>query len=168
MSLPIFPAFAPKAILAAAILFVSLGLISLSALADSPFIDQIPGGLTSAQPLGLLGGDNQHSAATPTAFPAPQFALPHNSSGNLASSVEIGNGNHISQVQTGVGDESGVGIIGGNSNNVGVVQAGNGLQSNLLMIGAKGMNVSILQPSGSAPVNMAIIRAPSATIIIPR
>jgi hypothetical protein len=163
--------FAPI-ILAAATGLSSLALSTpVAQAADSPFIDQIPSGVTVAFPPNFSPLLNPHPTATPTFVPgfapAPQFAVPHSSNTNVAATIEIGNANHVLQVQDGIGDESAVGIIGGNDNNVGVVQTGNNLQSNLLLIGTKGMNISVLQPNGSAPVNMAVIHVPAGTVIIP-
>jgi hypothetical protein len=154
-------------LVAATALYSAATLTSVAHAADSPYMAQIPSGIAADLPANFASALTQLPQSTSNFAPAPQFAVPHLSTGNLAQTVEIGNSNRVAQIQTGLGDQSGVGVIGGN-NNVGVVQAGNNLQSNLLMIGTQGMSVGILQPPGSAPVNMAIIHTSSGTLIIRR
>ncbi len=147
-------------------------LASAAQAAESPFVQQIPGGLSTNSPnFGPLLKSPAPTTSTPSfsapgAAAAPLFAAPHPNT-NVALTVEIGNNNHVFQIQQGTGDQSDVGIIGGNNNNVGVIQAGNNLQSNLWLLGTKGMNVEVLQPNHSAPINMAIIHVPAGTVIIP-
>ncbi|HZK92315.1 MAG TPA: hypothetical protein VFC56_19415 [Stellaceae bacterium] len=163
MSIP--PRRVSSAIAAASFCLI-VALSSVAQAADPLFIDQIPNGLTPSLPPNFGALLNQHSTATPSFVPSPQFAAPHLASANLATTVEIGNRNNVTQTQNGTGDQSTVGIIAGNSNTVGVTQNGNNLLSNLLLIGTQGMHVNVLQPPGSPPVNMAIIHAPAATLII--
>ena len=143
----------------------SVAFMAHVALADSAFVDQIPSGVTT-DPANLNSLVTLHSTAMPSFSPTPQFAAPHPNA-NLAATIEIGNGNHVLQMQDGTGDQSNVDIIGGSNNNVGVVQAGNNLQSNLLLIGTQGISIGVIQPNHSAPVNMAVIHVPSGTVIIP-
>jgi hypothetical protein len=140
--------------------------------ADTPFIDQIPGGVTVVLPNAGLNVDSHQSAARGATAPTNNLrlmnvALPHPRQTNVATTVEIGNYNSVFQLQAGSGDESSVDIIGGNHNNVGVVQAGNNLDSSLLLIGTQGVSVGVLQGNHSAPVKMAIIRVPAGTVIVP-
>jgi hypothetical protein len=101
-----------------------------------------------------------------TAFvPTPELATPRN--GNIASTLQIGNYNHVYQSQSGGNNFSNVGIIGGNSNNVGVWQGGHDI-SNLALINTQGLPIFVLQPPGAAPINMLIARLPNGSLLIKR
>jgi hypothetical protein len=140
--------------------------------ADTPFIDQIPSGLTADIPSLRSFGPTVAQWLPPklpsNSVPPTQLVAPHLPNANLAQILEIGSHNTVIQGQDGIGDVSNVGIIGGNANNVFIGQDGNDLRSNVLLIGTNGMNVGVLEPNGSPPVDLAIIRARNGTIIIPR
>jgi len=141
--------------------------VSTIAHAETPFIDQIPIGVTLHLPSNSAAiFIPSSSIALPNFTPTHQVATPHSPDVNAATTLEIGNFNRVTQMQNGIGDQSAVGIIGGNSNNVGVTQNGNNLQSNLLLIGTQGMHVNVVQSPNSPPVDMAVIHAPAATLII--
>jgi hypothetical protein len=162
-------------LLAAAAALTYLPFAGSAFAADTPFVDQIPNGVTVSlsqisvlRSFGATVEQWSPPKSPPNLAPLTQLVAPHLPKTNFAQTIEIGSHNTVIQGQDGNGDMSNVGIIGGNANNVFVGQNGNDLRSNLLLIGTNGMNVGVLQPNASAPVDLAIIRARNGTIIIPR
>ncbi len=101
------------------------------------------------------------------AVPTPETAIP-STTHNFASTLEAGYFNRVTQVQSGAGNVSNVGILKGLYNNVGVLQDGHSLNSNLLLVNTIGLSVGVIQPPGSAPVNMLIARLPNGALLIKR
>jgi len=99
--------------------------------------------------------------------PLPELTAPAYSGANSATTLQIGNYNHVLQLQTGSNNISNVGILG-SYNNVGLLQAGHSLRSNLLLLNTSGLSVGVIQPNGSAPVNMLIARLPNGGLLIKR
>jgi hypothetical protein len=169
--------FTPAAFCCVALLAV-LG-SSSGVRAESAFVQQAPiGGRSSAQavPLNFSAAQTPntswmpHPGMTPRpgATPStPEIAVPAGGA-NFASTLEIGQYNHVLQAQAGSGNISNVGIVKGVNNNVGVLQAGHSLVSNLLLVNTAGLNIGVIQPPGSAPVNMLIARLPNGALLIKR
>jgi hypothetical protein len=154
------------------------GLIGLSmlacqaAFAQSAYITQVnprASGYTSTSTLVSAPAQtvpvSQYTPNQAAFVPTPELATPRN--GNIASTLQIGNYNHVYQSQSGGSNFSNVGIIGGNANNVGVWQGGHDI-SNLTLINTQGLPIAVLQPPGAAPINMLIARLPNGSLFIKR
>jgi hypothetical protein len=157
----------------AALLFASMR----STMAESAFIQQATMGAAGSSRHVTFNSMLQTSGLTVTGYrapthsgitlPTPETANP-TTNHNFASTLEAGYFNRVTQVQSGSGNVSNVGIVKGLYNNVGVLQDGHSLTSNLLLVNTIGLSVGVLQPSGSAPVNMLIARLPNGALLIRR
>jgi hypothetical protein len=146
-------------------------------MAESAFIQQVTMRSAGAGRDVSLGSLIQASGLTTTGYrapthlgitlPTPETANP-STNRNFASTLETGHFNQVTQIQSGWGNVSNVGIVKGLYNNVGVLQAGHSLNSNLLLVNTIGLSVGVIQPNGSAPVNMLIARLPNGALLIKR
>jgi hypothetical protein len=156
----------------ALIALLAVSSFSHGAFAEGAFIQQASTGSSSGRPVTFgyplpqapTTSSLPHSGITPS---TPETAAPVGG-GNFASTLEVGQFNHVFQAQAGAGNVSNVGIVGGAHNNVGVVQAGRGLVSNLLLVNTTGLSVGVIQPNGSVPVNMLIAGLPNGGLLIKR
>jgi hypothetical protein len=140
------------------------------AFADSAFVTQatkggFPGRSSISAPASVQSPAFFAAPRGGVMQPTPETTVPA-SGGNFAGTLEIGQSNHVLQVQAGTGNMSNVGILGGMHDNVDVLQHGQGLVSNLLLVGMQGVSVDVIQPPGAAPVNMLIAKLPNGGLLI--
>ncbi len=141
--------------------------------AESAYVAQIPGNVTTTVTFNGAAAQQQTEQYRPSpGFSAPGgMGVPEASvaghGNNLAQTLEIGIRNSVYQLQSGANNISTAGVIG-NYGNVNVLQAGNNLRSNVVLLNGAGLKVSVLQPAGSAPVNVLIARLPGGGLLIKR
>jgi hypothetical protein len=155
-----------------AVVFTVAAMLPLAqpSFADDAFVTQAVKGVFSSHslistPINAPSSSPYVPSRSGSTQATPETTVPA-TSGNSASTLEMGRGNFVLQAQAGAGNSSNVGILGGKRDTVGVFQSGQGLVSNVALLGVSGLSVDVLQPPGTAPVNMLIARLPNGAFDI--
>jgi hypothetical protein len=162
--------------LVSAAAFAAAALCALAAIgparAEPVFINQLSGTLRAAETVAVPTAPGPASNAARSALiaqpsvPTAPSIVPGLGGANVASTLEMGIGNTVAQMQFGAGNQSSVAVLGGRQNNVGVLQAGNNLRSQVALVNTQGLSVGVLQPANSAPVNVFVARLPGGGLLI--